>query len=494
MTLLRAFRILSQIVFFGLFIYLFLATTSVAHHLFVNHFFQIDPLLFLTTSIATRTVLPFVLPLILIVITLLLGRVFCSFVCPLGAMIDGFDLLVGRIKPSKIDLKYLKYCVLIFVLAISITGGALVYFFDPMMIIGRSFTGILRPGIAFFAGRHILQNGFLFLVILVVILSLSLIQKRFWCGNLCPLGAMLGVFSRLSLLRFRIKHDCDECEVCAGLCPTRAIDVKAREISQFECVRCMNCLTDCSKRKIDLGFGLPLAKVRSLDLSRRQFIASVGLGIVITPILKTEIFSKINPARVIRPPGAIPENQFLSACIRCGECIKLCPTNGLQPVIFETGVSGLFTPRLQARIGGCERYCNGCGQVCPTGAIRKLSLEEKSYARLGTAVLHKEMCLAWEQDKLCLICDEACPFNAINSRLVEIMGVKLVRPIINEELCTGCGICESRCPISGPAAIEVLPTGEERFLTGSYVTPRKEELRKALEKRSVDDVPSGFIE
>ncbi len=170
------------------------------------------------------------------------------------------------------------------------------------------------------------------------------------------------------------------------------------------------------------------------------------------------------------------------------------PTNGLQPTLFQKGIRGLFTPQFVFRIGGCERNCNGCGQICPTGAIRNLSLEEKSYVKIGTAVIHREMCLAWEQDKLCLICDEACPFNAIDSKMVDVMGVKLLRPFVNEELCTGCGICESRCPITGPSAIEVLPIGEERLLTGSYITAHKIRLRKLLETESKEDVPTGFVE
>ncbi len=490
----RYFRIAFQIIFFGIFIYLFLITATVANKLFINYFFQFDPLLFLTTSIATRIILPFLLPLVLIILTLFLGRIFCGFVCPLGAMIDGFDYLVGKIKVHKKNYKFLKYYILLFLITISILGASVVYFFDPIVIMGRIFTTVFMPAVSFLGGRPIFQNGFLFLLILVVILGLSLVQKRFWCGNLCPLGGLLALLSQGSLLKYSIREDCKECNLCAQLCPTRAIDIESKTVSQYECVRCMNCLGDCPKRKIVLEFSLPFFKTKPIDISRRGFITSVGLGIITAPLFKTEVFAKLNQAKVIRPPGAIPEKNFVDTCIRCGECIKLCPTRGLQPIIFQKGISGLFSPQLVARLGGCERHCNGCGQVCPTGAIRSLPLEEKDYVKVGTAVIHKEMCLAWEQDKVCLICDEACPYNAIDSKLVDILGVKLVRPFINEELCTGCGICESRCPINGPSAIEVLPIGEERIRTGSYITQRKKELRELLEKESKDDVPTGFIE
>lgn len=171
--------------------------------------------------------------------------------------------------------------------------------------------------------------------------------------------------------------------------------------------------------------------------------------------------------------------------------MKVCPTNGLQPCILQAGINGLWTPRLIPRIGGCEKNCNKCGQVCPTGAIRKLSLEEKTYAKMGTAVIDKSRCIAWEQDKVCLICDEACPFNAISSFNETIQGKTLLRPFVDERICTGCGLCEARCPIDGPGAIEVFSINEERKNKGSYITKEKQELRACEEKP--EDIPSGFI-
>jgi ferredoxin len=171
--------------------------------------------------------------------------------------------------------------------------------------------------------------------------------------------------------------------------------------------------------------------------------------------------------------------------------MKVCPTNGLQPCLFEAGLDGLWTPRLVPRIGGCEKNCNRCGQVCPTSAIRNLSLEEKSYARLGTAVIDRSRCIAWEQDKTCLICDEACQYNAITSRTEAMQGIRLTRPYVDERICMGCGICESRCPIDGRSAIEVYSMGEERKRTQFYVTPERRWLRDSTLIK--DDIPSGFM-
>ena len=158
---------------------------------------------------------------------------------------------------------------------------------------------------------------------------------------------------------------------------------------------------------------------------------------------------------------------------------------------MEAGVVGLWTPRLAARIGGCEKNCNMCGQICPTSAIRNLPLEEKTYAKMGTAVIDRSRCIAWEQDKVCLICDEACPYNAISSLNETIRETTLLRPFVDERICTGCGLCEARCPIEGRAAIEVFSIGEERKRRGSYITEEKVRLRTCEEK--VEDIPSGFI-
>jgi len=149
--------------------------------------------------------------------------------------------------------------------------------------------------------------------------------------------------------------------------------------------------------------------------------------------------------------------------------MKSCLTNTLQPCFWESGLSGLWTPKMDLRFAPCEQNCNVCGKVCPTQAIRSLSLEEKTHAKVGTAVLRKELCLVWAQDKLCLICDEICPYNAIVFRTVE--GYR--RPVVIASRCNGCGFCEQRCPIQGESAIVVVPNGEIRLKSASYVEEAK---------------------
>jgi len=149
--------------------------------------------------------------------------------------------------------------------------------------------------------------------------------------------------------------------------------------------------------------------------------------------------------------------------------MKSCLTNTLQPSLWESGFSGLWTPKMEPRLAPCDQNCNVCGKVCPTQAIRSLPLEEKTYAKVGTAVLRKEMCLVWAENKICLICDEICPYNAIVFRPVE--GYR--RPVVIASKCNGCGFCEQRCPVRGDSAIVVVPKGEIRLKDGSYVKEAK---------------------
>jgi formate hydrogenlyase subunit 6/NADH:ubiquinone oxidoreductase subunit I len=173
--------------------------------------------------------------------------------------------------------------------------------------------------------------------------------------------------------------------------------------------------------------------------------------------------------------------------------MKVCPTNALQPCIMEAGTGGLWSPRLVPRIGPCERNCHMCGQACPTGAIRNLTLEEKSYAKLGAAVIDRNRCIAWAQDKSCLICDEACQYNAIDALEAEPGSKKPLRPVVEKQYCVGCGMCESRCPVAGPAAIQVFRIEEDRRRAGSYKAGGKVQRRECGETPK-EDVPSGFIQ
>lgn len=238
-----------------------------------------------------------------------------------------------------------------------------------------------------------------------------------------------------------------------------------------ECIQCRTCVKVCPQNAITFPVSLSIGgEYSGIDFSRRGFIYSLagGLGAGFLAA-RTPFTLRQSKLQLIRAPGAIPETEFLRTCIRCGECMKSCLTNTLQPCLWESGFSGLWTPKMDLRLAPCDQNCNVCGKVCPTQAIRSVSIEEKNHAKVGTAVLRKEMCLVWAQNKICLICDEICPYNAIVFRPVE--GYR--RPVVIASKCNGCGFCEQRCPVLGESAIVVVPDGEIRLKEGSYVKEAK---------------------
>jgi ferredoxin len=264
----------------------------------------------------------------------------------------------------------------------------------------------------------------------------------------------------------------------------RAVDEDPKKTILSECTLCGNCVDACKNNESSIGlasFGTG-GNNSTLLVDRRKFIYSTAAGIISASAIKGGIHSKDNiKGRFVRPPGSIPEPDFLARCIRCGECMKVCKTNGLQPINMESGLDAIWTPRLKPRVGPCEDKCNMCGHVCPTQAIRALPIEEKLFAKIGTAVIDRRRCIAWEQNKLCLICDEICPYDAIEFRIVDTFTGPFKRPFVLEDKCVGCGWCEKKCPIFGRAAIEVYNIGEERFAKGSYVTEQKKKLRELKE-------------
>lgn len=238
-----------------------------------------------------------------------------------------------------------------------------------------------------------------------------------------------------------------------------------------ECIQCRTCAKVCPQNAITFPASLSSGgEYSKVDFSRRGFVYSLAGGLAVGFVATQTPFTlKQSKHQLIRPPGAIPETEFLRTCIRCGECMKSCLTNTLQPCLWESGLSGLWTPKMDPRLAPCDQNCYVCGKVCPTQAIRSLSLEEKTHAKVGTAVLKKELCLVWAQNKICLICDEICPYNAIVFRPVE--GYR--RPFVIASKCNGCGFCEQRCPVKGESAIVVVPDGEIRLKEGSYVKEAK---------------------
>ncbi|MDQ1277022.1 MAG: hypothetical protein QG555_61, partial [Thermodesulfobacteriota bacterium] len=245
---------------------------------------------------------------------------------------------------------------------------------------------------------------------------------------------------------------------------------KVKAWESAECLMCLSCDDPCPKNAVSFGFARKPAAA-ACDLGKRCVLGSVLAGIAAAPLLRITPLSRagVAPPTLIRPPGALTEEMFLQRCVKCGECMKFCITGGLQPTFMEAGVAGIWSPVLVPRIGYCEYRCTLCGQVCPTGAIRKLGSEEKAATKIGLAMIDQGRCLPLAHNMSCLVCDEVCPTSpkAIwweEVRLRDRRGREtlLKQPRVDLTLCVGCGICETKFPVLGRPAITVSNLGESR--------------------------------
>lgn len=508
-------RRLTQLVLLLLFLYLFRMTESNGtDHLnaAANIIFRIDPLTSVCTILASRQLIPLLWPAVITAaLTLLLGRFFCGWICPLGTLLDVAGHLIPRrllhdckvpsdgrqCQPAALTLSKARYFLLTMIMLSALLGVQLIGFLSPFSILLRamtvaldpfltwivsapftwlvryapdSVTGISEPIFAWLKG-HILafaQGTFLWsgisLSILIAVFALELVDRRFWCRYLCPSGALFGILARFSLLKRIPGRVCRSCQAetsCAEKCRMGAFN-ENEDLLPESCNMCMDCVSGCPLKRAGFRFKLSgQSAAAPYAQSRRLFLASAAAGAAI-PLVARSVSAELPPA-LIRPPGVRLEPEFLDLCLRCGECLKVCTTNALQPVLFEAGLTGLFTPRLIPRMGYCEYNCRLCGQVCPSGAIPLLPLTEKHKFVMGLAVFNKKLCLPYAKGESCITCEEHCPLpqKAIEFKEVETKDtsgnkVKVKQPFTVFSRCIGCGICVTKCPIEGDAGVEVL--------------------------------------
>jgi polyferredoxin/Pyruvate/2-oxoacid:ferredoxin oxidoreductase delta subunit len=515
--MLKNIRRLSQAFFLLIFLWLFLLTESRGENELgypVKVFLEADPLIFITTTLSTRALYtPFLLSLLIIIATAVLGRVFCGWVCPLGTL----NNMAGTLKKKSLSKKsynlyHWKYIILVFLLVSSAFTLQLSGILDPLALLIRSLSlaiyplfqyatagvfdavyawhlpvitdfsefiyGMLKKTILSFHQPYFNQAVFTGLLFLGI-LALNLIERRFWCKFLCPLGALLGLFSRYAILDRTVSEGCDGCGVCRRECHGGAAPDKKEKWLKSECMACMNCDDLCPRNAVRFGFSGKPAGL-ALDLGKRRVIGSMIAGLIAVPLLRISPLKKAGAAepRLIRPPGSLDEKAFLQRCIKCGECMKVCITGGLQPTLLEADLEGIWSPVLVPRIGCCEYRCTLCGQVCPTGAIRKLSVEEKASIRIGVAMIDKGRCLPFAHSTPCIVCEEVCPtpkkaiwFEEVRVRNRNDKTVTVKQPHVDLELCIGCGICETKCPVLGLPAITVTSIGESRSKDNQLLLP-----------------------
>ncbi|MDR2860255.1 MAG: 4Fe-4S binding protein [Elusimicrobiota bacterium] len=425
---------------------------------------------------------------IFIIIAFLLGRVFCGWICPFGAAMDFMAFIAKPFRkwkekePAKPKSKYILLLIF-FVLAV--LGFQFVWIFEPITVFSRFIYLAFFPFVngvfdkvfqylimnfnigselyyniqntVFDARQIVFNRSFVFFAFFAIFIFAVLVKRRFWCRYICPLGASLGLSSAKPVFGLKLKECANACGKCRDLCRSNAIRKNGTNISS-ECVMCMDC-TELKCRKTvevlpDETKKLSEETKKSGGISRRQFLGWAGGFLSALFVFSRKTFSQtINNKKssVIRPPGALKEKFFKKRCVRCGNCMKICITNGLQPAGFESGLDGLLTPKIDHTIGYCEYECSACLMVCPTHAINPMRLEEKKKFKMGLAEIQKNVCIPWSTGVECLVCEEMCPIpdKAIKFSIETVKGNRVKSPNVLADKCIGCGICQNKCPVIG---------------------------------------------
>ena len=489
--MLRKIRITLAILLFVAISLLFLDISGVLH-LWLGWTAKIQ---FLPALLA----LNFAVVAVLIILTLIFGRIYCSVICPLGIMQD----IMARFRRKKNrysfspERKWLRYGFLVvFVAAFFLGAGSLVALLEPYSSFGVVMANIFKP--AYEAGNNLLAfiaehyESYAFysvdiwvrslptlivaIAIFVVIFALALYGGRTYCNTVCPVGTILGFFSRFSLLKVRFDADkCRQCSKCSRNCKASCIDFKNMKVDYSRCVVCGNCLGKCdfdalhytlrrpakaatTEKKDDSDSGEPA------DKGRRAIIASSAMAVAAAALAQEKmkvdgglaaIEDKVAPNRAtpITPPGSATAQNMARRCTGCQLCVSECPNNVLRP---STDLLTMMQPTMSYELGYCRPECNSCSQVCPTGAIQPISLEEKSSTQIGHAVWIKENCIPVRDGVDCGNCERHCPVGAITMVSLEGAAEDAPQvPAVNEARCIGCGACENLCPARPFSAIYV---------------------------------------
>lgn len=457
---------------------------------------------------------------VVLIATLLFGRVYCSWLCPLGYFQDVVIALRRRLRRKKPRFVYarpwswVRYSTLGIVLTSAVAGLMIpLALLDPFSVFGRLMVHLAHPALA--VTNNLLSDAFSAsgfywlkprtvpgfdvasflagLAITVSIVAMALRNGRLWCNTLCPVGTLLGLISRRSLWRITLDESfCTSCGLCALACKAQCIDSKARRVDFDRCVGCMNCLDSCSQGGVKftrIAATRPLAAATAPDQPVRR---SVLLGMMVLPLVAivakvkaaADVFSlqkALKPNQrdhFVSPPGSVSADRFHSVCTACHLCVSACPTRVLQPSFAEYGLRGFLQPYMDFHSNFCNYECTRCGEVCPTGAIVPLAAEAKKRVQTGVAVFVKENCVVFTDETACGACSEHCPTKAVH--MVEYKPGLLI-PEVTTDICVGCGACEYACPTLPNRAI---------FVNGHAVHQVASEPLKA--DKSKEEVPEEF--
>jgi len=486
----RRIRIVVSAVFFFCFFMIFIDLRHLIPVAYVNKitFLQLIPSFVKFYYIRTIAASGFILVLVL---TLVTGRTYCSFLCPLGIGQDIFSRIGGRIRRRfrrygfKKPFTVLRYSLLMITLIVTMVWGIfIITLLDPYSIFGRFMTFFARPAVIvinnqlagilgkfdLYTLNNIPVSGFKLVVysipaaFFILVGTLSLTRGRLYCNMVCPVGTFLGLLSKISL--YRIKFDesaCTRCGRCSVGCKSSCIDFLKYDIDVSRCVDCFNCINICQDNALSYSRVKISIKEPETDERRRRFIISSFILLFglsekgsgqdkPAPRPKKDSTVKENRTFYISPPGAGSVQNLNRWCTACSLCINACPNGVLQPSVTQYGLSGLMQPVMNYHKSFCTYNCTVCTEVCPTSALKPLAPDAKKLTQLGRAVFIKDNCIVKTEKTACGACSESCPTKAVY--MIPYEGNLLI-PEINNDICVGCGHCEYSCPTTPYKAIFV---------------------------------------
>lgn len=477
--------------------------------------------------------------IVVMMITLMFGRVYCSAICPLGIFQDLISRFFssrakarGKTSPPggylySVPRSILRYTILIATLLLFFSGSGLLFnLLDPFSGFGRIVSNLFRPLVIFLNNLgtplaeaidiHALYRvqwqvyAPVSLVIALVFLGtvgwMSARHGRLYCNTLCPVGTLLGLVSKFSLFKIGIDAGfCRSCGRCEQVCKAGCIDVKTKSVDTGRCVSCFNCLSACPDQamvfrtdfqprfQINYQSGRKIHHRNDTVRGRRNFVfalAAGGLGMAAgrahaapetLPVQARPTTIPENKTNPLSPPGSISIARYTAICTACHLCVSACPSRVLVPSIFSFGLSGMMQPRMDFNAGHCNYDCTVCSSICPSGAILPLTVEKKQQVQVGVAKFIKENCVVYTDNTNCGACSEHCPTKAVHMKpYLNAAGRELVIPEVDETICVGCGGCEHACPTKPFKAI---------YVDGN---PKHKIAQKPKEKKMEMDVGEDF--
>ncbi len=446
-------------------ILMFLSVTGISLSFLPNHLFSLaDPFQAILTSIASRKVLIEYWPaLLILILTLFLGRFWCGWICPTGTILQSYgknDRIIGSQ-----NLRRFKWIFLIVFIIMAIFGSLAFLWLDPISMAIQPVLLIFKPASEYLnegflrAFRFIGAFWWLSALPMFFALILNFVEKRFWCRYICPLGGLLALLSKFSFKKRHVdQHACSQCDKCPKTCPTGAIDAENGFRSDpAECILCMECADVCPKFAIDFHKEKVFRFHNEFDAGRRELVGTILMGSAAAGLMTLKEKALIpGPGNVLRPPGSLRPDEtepetFLKLCIRCGQCALACPQNIIKPSVYESGWEGFNTPFIYYMGHYCDPACTECGASCPSGAIVPFKATEKRKYRIGLAQVNYSACIR------CNLCVAVCPEQAFKE--VTVIGREGFFPQVQPEKCSGCGRCISVCPYYSDGAIQIYTVG-----------------------------------